>query len=107
MSSQERNTGERFVEAFRRNAEHLQASHLYDPSEEHDACGVGFVAAIDGCEDSAAASMRPRPTPTITPGATAPTEAADTALAVRSRSNSAARSTHLYSGSMAQQIALT
>ncbi|HUN49267.1 MAG TPA: glutamate synthase large subunit, partial [Stellaceae bacterium] len=48
MSSQERNAGERFVEAFRKNAEHLQASHLYDPREEHDACGVGFVAAIDG-----------------------------------------------------------
>ena len=48
MSSQERNAGERFVEAFRKNAGHLEAAHLYDPREEHDACGVGFVAAIDG-----------------------------------------------------------
>src|SRR6201997_5398054 len=39
---------ERFVDSFRANAAHLEASGLYDPAEEHDACGVGFVAAIDG-----------------------------------------------------------
>ena len=38
----------RFVDDFRRNAAHLAAAGLYDPAEEHDACGVGFVAALDG-----------------------------------------------------------
>jgi glutamate synthase (NADPH) large chain len=37
-----------FAEDFRRNAAHLAAHGLYDPAEEHDACGVGFVAALDG-----------------------------------------------------------
>jgi glutamate synthase (NADPH) large chain len=37
-----------FTDDFRRNAAHLQAAGLYDPAEEHDACGVGFVAALDG-----------------------------------------------------------
>jgi glutamate synthase (NADPH) large chain len=26
----------------------LQQTGLYDPSQEHDACGVGFVAHIKG-----------------------------------------------------------
>ena len=29
-------------------AEYLARHGLYDPAEEHDACGVGLVAAIDG-----------------------------------------------------------
>src|SRR5215469_9699737 len=37
-----------FTEEFRANAAHLASAGLYDPAEEHDACGVGFVAAIDG-----------------------------------------------------------
>ncbi len=37
-----------FADEFRANAAHLAANGLYDPAEEHDACGVGFVAAIDG-----------------------------------------------------------
>ncbi|HZB93957.1 MAG TPA: glutamate synthase large subunit [Stellaceae bacterium] len=37
-----------FADDFRRNAAHLEAIGLYDPAEEHDACGVGFVAALDG-----------------------------------------------------------
>jgi len=37
-----------FAEEYRRNAAHLAAHGLYDPAEEHDACGVGFVAALDG-----------------------------------------------------------
>ncbi|HZS84765.1 MAG TPA: glutamate synthase large subunit [Stellaceae bacterium] len=37
-----------FADDFRANAAHLAAHGLYDPAEEHDACGVGFVAAIDG-----------------------------------------------------------
>ena len=39
---------DRWVADYRRNAAHLAAHGLYDPSLEHGACGVGFVAAIDG-----------------------------------------------------------
>ena len=39
---------ENFAEAYRRNASHLEANGLYDPREEHDACGVGVIAALDG-----------------------------------------------------------
>ena len=42
------NTGAGFVERWRANAEHLTRNGLYDPAEEHDACGVGLVATIDG-----------------------------------------------------------
>ena len=41
-------SGSDFVGDWRRNAEHLAASGLYDPADEHDACGVGLVSAIDG-----------------------------------------------------------
>jgi glutamate synthase (NADPH/NADH) large chain len=44
----ERNSGSDFVADYRRNAAHLEAAGLYDPAEEHDACGVGFVASLDG-----------------------------------------------------------
>jgi glutamate synthase (NADPH/NADH) large chain len=37
-----------FVEHWRRESERLARDGLYDPREEHDACGVGFVAAVDG-----------------------------------------------------------
>jgi glutamate synthase (NADPH/NADH) large chain len=37
-----------FVESWRKNAAHLEAHGLYRPEDEHDACGVGFVASIDG-----------------------------------------------------------
>ena len=30
------------------NRQHLAARHAYDPADERDACGVGFVASIDG-----------------------------------------------------------
>jgi glutamate synthase (NADPH/NADH) large chain len=40
--------GEGWSEDYRRNAAHLEAAGLYDPAEEHDACGVGFVASLDG-----------------------------------------------------------
>jgi glutamate synthase (NADPH/NADH) large chain len=33
---------------WRMNAAHLQENGLYDPADEHDACGVGLIAAIDG-----------------------------------------------------------
>ena len=39
-------TGSAFVEAWARNAELLRDT--YDASQEHDACGVGLVAALDG-----------------------------------------------------------
>jgi glutamate synthase (NADPH/NADH) large chain len=39
-------TGSGFVAAWQRNAAALSGS--YDPSQEHDACGVGLVAALDG-----------------------------------------------------------
>src|SRR6185437_4527562 len=41
-------SGERFLAEYRANAARLAAAGLYDPGEEHDACGVGFVAALDG-----------------------------------------------------------
>jgi glutamate synthase (NADPH/NADH) large chain len=41
-------TGDQFRRNYQANARHLQAVGLYDPADEHDACGVGLVAAIDG-----------------------------------------------------------
>ena len=41
-------SGQTFVERYPGNARHLAAHGMYDPADEHDACGVGFVAAIDG-----------------------------------------------------------
>jgi glutamate synthase (NADPH/NADH) large chain len=38
----------KFVQDWQKNAEHLTANHAYDSSQEHDACGVGLIAAIDG-----------------------------------------------------------
>ena len=38
----------REIDLWRRNAAHLAAHGLYDPADEHDACGVGIVASIDG-----------------------------------------------------------
>lgn len=37
-----------FATEYRRNAAHLAEHGMYDPAEEHDACGVGLVASIDG-----------------------------------------------------------
>jgi glutamate synthase (NADPH/NADH) large chain len=48
MSKPREERAMKFVEEFRANAAHLAADGLYDPAEEHDACGVGFVAANDG-----------------------------------------------------------
>ena len=42
------NEGQRFVDHWRAEAERLCRDGMYDPSQEHDACGVGLVAAIDG-----------------------------------------------------------
>ena len=41
-------SAESFVEAFKRNSKYLAEHGLYDPSHEHEACGVGLVASIDG-----------------------------------------------------------
>mgnify|MGYP001356842855 CR=1 FL=1 len=40
--------GERFVREYLANRDRLIAAHAYDPAFEHDACGVGLVASIDG-----------------------------------------------------------
>jgi glutamate synthase (NADPH/NADH) large chain len=40
--------GESFVASWRDTARSLEAAHAYDPADEHDACGVGFVASLDG-----------------------------------------------------------
>ncbi|HTR15917.1 MAG TPA: glutamate synthase large subunit, partial [Acetobacteraceae bacterium] len=45
MSHQEE-SGAAFVASWERNLEALRGS--YDPAQEHDACGVGLVAALDG-----------------------------------------------------------
>jgi len=47
-SLQKKNSGQRFVDAWRTNAAHLEATGLYRADQEHDACGVGMVASIDG-----------------------------------------------------------
>ncbi|MEE8203927.1 MAG: glutamate synthase large subunit [Alphaproteobacteria bacterium] len=48
MSAKTSDRGARFVAEWRANAERLAARGLYDPADEHDSCGVGLVAAIDG-----------------------------------------------------------
>ncbi|MPZ09393.1 MAG: glutamate synthase large subunit [Kiloniellaceae bacterium] len=40
--------GDDFVAAWKRNVERLSSQGLYDPADEHDACGVGLVASLDG-----------------------------------------------------------
>jgi glutamate synthase (NADPH/NADH) large chain len=37
-----------FVDFWRAESVHLARNGLYDPTQEHDACGVGLVASIDG-----------------------------------------------------------
>ncbi|MBT3629107.1 MAG: glutamate synthase large subunit, partial [Rhodospirillaceae bacterium] len=41
-------SGERFIADWRGNAERLERDGLYRPEHEHDACGVGLIAALDG-----------------------------------------------------------
>jgi len=36
------------LDQYKRNAAKLEAHHAYSPAQEHDSCGVGLVAAIDG-----------------------------------------------------------
>ncbi len=42
------NDGEQEILRFIANAKMLEENHAYSPEQEHDACGVGLVAAIDG-----------------------------------------------------------
>ncbi len=48
MTDEILNQGEQFVTEYKANVEALTAAHAYDPADEHDACGVGMIAAIDG-----------------------------------------------------------
>ncbi len=48
MTTSDANAGELFVREYVDNAARLEASGVWSPAAEHDACGVGFVAAIDG-----------------------------------------------------------
>lgn len=48
QNSNSQNAGTRFVAEYQENARLLEAAHVWSPEMEHDACGVGFVAALDG-----------------------------------------------------------
>src|SRR5687768_18265345 len=37
-----------WANTYTKQAQHLADTGLYDPADEHDACGVGVIAAIDG-----------------------------------------------------------
>src|SRR5260221_307028 len=39
---------EDFAASYRANAKHLAETGFYDPADEHDACGVGVIASLDG-----------------------------------------------------------
>ncbi|GLQ04998.1 glutamate synthase large subunit [Sneathiella chinensis] len=41
-------SGEEFVKSWTDNANFLKENGLYNPADEHDNCGVGLVAALDG-----------------------------------------------------------
>ncbi len=43
-----RDDGAKFVARWEREAARLAGRGLYDPAHEHEACGVGLVAAVDG-----------------------------------------------------------
>ena len=48
MTRQSRKDAERDVSRYTTNARRLEEAHSYAPDQEHDACGVGFVASVDG-----------------------------------------------------------
>ncbi|NWH08141.1 MAG: glutamate synthase large subunit [Alphaproteobacteria bacterium] len=48
MSQTIKNNAEAEIARFIENARRLEAAHSYSPDQEHDACGVGLIAAIDG-----------------------------------------------------------
>jgi len=39
---------DKIAQQYEANRQRLIDGHAYDPADEHDACGVGFVASIDG-----------------------------------------------------------
>ena len=48
MSDKTNNEGQQFLKEWTANAAHLQEHGLYDAANEHDACGVGLIASLDG-----------------------------------------------------------
>jgi len=48
ISSPGSETAEEFVARWQRDAARLEAAGVYAPEMEHDACGVGLIAAVDG-----------------------------------------------------------
>ena len=36
------------MKLYKKNLERLVKGNIYNPNQEHDACGVGFVASTDG-----------------------------------------------------------
>ncbi|MEX0810154.1 MAG: glutamate synthase large subunit [Dongiaceae bacterium] len=48
MTRQKKSGGIDQAALWQANAAHLAKNGLYDPADEHDACGVGLVATIDG-----------------------------------------------------------
>ncbi|HET8726014.1 MAG TPA: glutamate synthase central domain-containing protein, partial [Alphaproteobacteria bacterium] len=48
MTDRIENQGQRFVAEWDANVRALTEAHAYDPADEHDACGVGFIASLDG-----------------------------------------------------------
>ena len=39
-----------WIKRYQKNKMILEKNHLYNAKDEHDACGVGFVASIDGSQ---------------------------------------------------------
>ena len=39
---------EQDLQRYLANARLLEKAHAYSPADEHDACGVGLVASVDG-----------------------------------------------------------
>ena len=48
MTDRSSDPGRREVEQWRADARRLAEHGLYDPAHEHDSCGVGLIASIDG-----------------------------------------------------------
>ena len=42
------NTVEQDLQRYLANVRKLEDGHAYSPEQEHDACGVGLIASIDG-----------------------------------------------------------
>jgi len=48
MSDKTNNEGQHFLKEWTANVAHLQEHGMYDAANEHDACGVGLIASLDG-----------------------------------------------------------